>query len=301
MVCVGLIIFGAIYHKYGERLKTMVILLCTIVPILILAGLFSAICCVKKKMEEPDQDQAVVKEIDGFATRYEQCLLQFAQSFRVAQERGEAKSPMIRIFILIETLSIVKTIMGNVPHLLTEDSLKQLSDAFDQLEQSLGIDSKDLFVGVNDETDEMVNSVNMDLVFKIGMPLFYLGSPSVIDIIEIEDEINQISSDTNQPVDLVFQLVRNFKSVPQAMASWKQGRTEFETNDFGFLTAKLISEFKSSSIQASECHSLFTNFLVRPRDLAINQKLMSLEHLLNSRAHINVLFSVLPKDQGDIE
>lgn len=54
----------------------------------------------------------------------------------------------------------------------------------------------------------------MDLALKIGLPLFFLGSPSVIDHLDFEEDISQISNDTKQPVELVMRLVRNFKSIP---------------------------------------------------------------------------------------
>lgn len=199
MICLGLIIFGGLYPMYGERLKTLVICLCTIVPVLVLTTMFVLVFCVKKKIEEPkpDEDPAIVTEIDEFSKRFETSLIQFAHSFRIQRERGQSKTLFFRLFILIETLSLVKTIMVNVPHLLAEDRLKHLSNAFDALEQSLNIDSKDIFTGVNDETDDVVNMQNMDLLFKIGMPLFYLGSPSLYDNLEIEEENKQIADDTH--------------------------------------------------------------------------------------------------------
>lgn len=70
-------------------------------------------------------------------------------------------------------------------------------------------------------------------MFKLGLPLFYVGCQSVTDVIEIEEDIQQISSDTRQPVELVFRLVSNYKSIPHAIVSWQEGRTEFQFNSFG--------------------------------------------------------------------
>lgn len=74
-------------------------------------------------------------------------------------------------------------------------------------------------------------------MFKIGLPLFFLGSGSVIDHLDVEEDINQISSDTKQPVELVFQLVRNYKAIPHAVASFKKESPDFELNQCGSLSA----------------------------------------------------------------
>ena len=110
----------------------------------------------------------------------------------------------------------------------------------EKLEEALKIDIKGIFDGINKETNEMINMQNMDIVFKIGLPVFFLGSTCVIDHIEIEEDISAITTDTKQPVELVFQLVRNFKSIPHAIASYKIKRTDFELNVFGYITARMI-------------------------------------------------------------
>ena len=46
--------------------------------------------------------------------------------------------------------------------------------------------------------------LNLDFIFKLAMPLFFLGFPCVMDYLEIEEDVNQISADTEQPVELVF-------------------------------------------------------------------------------------------------
>jgi hypothetical protein len=62
----------------------------------------------------------------------------------------------MRIYILTETLSPVKTIMYHVPHLFDEDSLSNLGDAVEKLEESLHINCKDIFEGINGETCDAV-------------------------------------------------------------------------------------------------------------------------------------------------
>jgi hypothetical protein len=54
-----------------------------------------------------------------------------------------------------------------------------------------------IFDGIKKETNEAQNMLNMDLIFKIALPLFFLGSPTVVDYFEIEGELNQVSADTN--------------------------------------------------------------------------------------------------------
>ena len=85
--------------------------------------------------------------------------------------------------------------MVNVPHLFAEERLEKMSDAIEKLEEGLKIDIKAIFDGVNKETNEIVNMHNMDLVLKIGLPVYFLGSPSVIDHIEIEEDICSIRND----------------------------------------------------------------------------------------------------------
>lgn len=96
----------------------------------------------------------------------------------------------MRIHILIETLSVAKTMMYHVPHLIDEDSLSNLGSAIEKLEESLRIDCKEIFEGMNGETCNAVNLLNLDLAFKIGLPLFFLGSASVIDHLDVEEDIN---------------------------------------------------------------------------------------------------------------
>jgi hypothetical protein len=62
----------------------------------------------------------------------------------------------MRIYILTETLSPVKTIMYHVPQLFDEDSLSNLGDAVEKLEDSLHINCKDIFEGINGETCDAV-------------------------------------------------------------------------------------------------------------------------------------------------
>ena len=61
------------------------------------------------------------------------------------------------------------------------------------------------------------------------------------------------------------------------MASYKVGRTDFEHNNFGYLSAKLIKEYKvnrtRSNLDENHCHSYFTTFLVRPRCIDNNKRL----------------------------
>lgn len=102
----------------------------------------------------------------------------------------------MRLHVLIETLSVAKTMMYHVPHLIDEDILKNLANAVEKLEESLRIDCKAIFEGMNSETCDAVKLLNLDFVFKIGLPLFFLGSSSVIDRLDVEEDINQISSDT---------------------------------------------------------------------------------------------------------
>jgi hypothetical protein len=54
-----------------------------------------------------------------------------------------------------------------------------------------------IFDGIKKETNEAQNMLNMDLIFKVALPLFFLGSPTVVDYFEIEGELNQVSADTN--------------------------------------------------------------------------------------------------------
>jgi hypothetical protein len=44
-----------------------------------------------------------------------------------------------------------------------------------------------IFDGIKKETNEAQNM----------LPLFFLGSPTVVDYFEIEGELNQVSADTN--------------------------------------------------------------------------------------------------------
>lgn len=211
----------------------------------------------------------------------------------------------MRIHVLIETLSVAKTMMYNVPHLIDEDSLSNLGSAAEKLEESLKIDCKAIFEGINGETCNNVNLLNLDLVFKIGLPMFFLGSASVIDHLDVEEDINQISSDTKQPVELIFQLVRNYKAIPHAVASYKIERPDFELNRFGSLSAELIKEYKltrvHTTLDESLCHGYFFNFLTRPRSPENNHYLMHLETVLNQFAHVNVLFTLLPKVVNDFD
>lgn len=66
-------------------------------------------------------------------------------------------SPFLRVYIFAETLSIISLIMANAPHLLDEDNLTKLSEAFEKLEASLMIDAEAIFDGMKDETKEAVN------------------------------------------------------------------------------------------------------------------------------------------------
>lgn len=95
-------------------------------------------------------------------------------------------------------------------------------------------------------------------MLKLGLPLFFLGSPSVIDHIDCVDDIAQISNDTHQPVELIMSLVRNFKGIPKAITSFKVGQTEFEYNTFGYISKKLIEEYMTSRqvpcLKADLCH-----------------------------------------------
>jgi hypothetical protein len=90
-------------------------------------------------------------------------------------------------------------------------------------------------------------------------------------------------------MELVFQLVRNFKSIPHALASWRKGRTEFQTNLCGILGGKLLEN------ESENCHAYFTEFLVRPRSHANNLKLQKLEYLLNTKVHVNFVWSLCHK------
>lgn len=208
----------------------------------------------------------------------------------------------MRIHVLIETLSVAKTIMYHVPHLIDEKILSNLGNAVEKLEKSLKIDCKSIFEGINEETCKNVNLLNLDLAFKIGLPMFFLGSASVIEQLE-EEDINQISSDTKQPVELIFQLVRNYKAIPHAVASYKVERPDFDFNRFGSLSAELIKEYKftrvHTTLDESICHGYFFNFLTRPRSPENNHNLMHLETVLNQFAHVNVLYTLLPKVDVD--
>lgn len=142
-----------------------------------------------------------------------------------------------------------------------------------------------IFDGIKKETNEAQNMLNMDLIFKIALPLFFLGSPAVVDYFEIEGELNQVSADTKQPVELVLQLVRNFKSIPHAITSYRIEKTDLEFNSFGYICANMLDDchsvHKKFHVLRDKCHSYFTTFLVRPRNIKNNTDLLELETILN--------------------
>ena len=80
--------------------------------------------------------------------------------------------------------------MYHVPHLIDEDSLSDLGSAIEKLEESLHIDCKHIFEGINEETCDVRKMLNLDLAFKIGLPLFFIGNTSVIDQFDFEEDIN---------------------------------------------------------------------------------------------------------------
>lgn len=158
MIVIALVVFGCMYYSYGKKHRPVVITFCTVVPIVSLAVL---IFCVffRKKIELPllpSSPKGSVSDLDQFTTRYEECVLQFAQSFTCLDTAGKIPSPQMRLYVLVETLSVAKTMMYHVPHLIDEDIISNLGSAVEKLEESLKIDCKAIFEGVNGETCEAV-------------------------------------------------------------------------------------------------------------------------------------------------
>lgn len=56
-----------------------------------------------------------------------------------------------------------------------------------------------------------------------------------------------------------------------------------------------------TTLDEASCHGYFFNFLVRPRSIENNHRLMQLEAILNQFAHVNVLFSLLHKGGDDFD
>lgn len=51
-----------------------------------------------------------------------------------------------------------------------------------------------------------------------------------------------------------------------------------------------------TSLDENKCHSYFTTFLIRPRSIENNARLLEIENILNLRANVNVLVPISHKN-----
>ena len=117
------------YFKLGTKEhKNSIISTCVLAP-LFGAGLIFGYLWAKTKLENPTEeaslDDPIVLECEKFGLKFEACATKYAQSFSQCKETNlyTTLSPM-RLYILIETLSLVKPLMVSVPHLMKNDILE---------------------------------------------------------------------------------------------------------------------------------------------------------------------------------
>jgi hypothetical protein len=61
------------------------------------------------------------------------------------------------------------------------------------------------------------------------------------------------------------------------------------------------SVHKNFHVLREKCHSYFTTFLVRPRNVKNNSDLLELETILNVWAKINVVYSIFERNEDQME
>ena len=84
-----------------------------------------------------------------------------------------------RLLILIESLTLVKRMIATSSEVQASNTASQrakraISDSIDKLQKSIQIDVNQILKNMLNETDEVKQARNIDLIFRVCIPLYFL-------------------------------------------------------------------------------------------------------------------------------
>jgi hypothetical protein len=130
-------IFSMMYFKLGSEHRAAIISVCVVGPVLVSSLLF-VFLCLRYKLEKPKEENAfsdpTIQVCETFALKFGAHANKFGLKFALFKEAHLPQPPAMRLFILIETLSLVKPLMVSMPDLINEKTLENMSQAVTQLE-----------------------------------------------------------------------------------------------------------------------------------------------------------------------
>jgi len=203
----------------------------------------------------------------------------------------------------------------NVPILPFKARFRML-EAVKELIEALKVDLDSLAKGFEGEINEACGLHNLDFIFSIFMPLYFLQFESILSEKSSDEELKALALDFKCSVEMAYQLKRNSFSLPKIITCFKigeeTGELEGDINFYSYLCQKLldtaskqaerVDNTRLSVLERRHCDEtleLLAMFVERPLGREVNDRLLHIEKLLHEEAGIDVTWALLRSKEND--